>query len=168
MIGVGRAYWGLANLAANREDWEGVVTHCGRSAQIFSDIDAPFDLGWARFMEAYGHLRQSQLDSAKTSLRLASDLFSGVGDLTAMALILDSLSVLMLRSGNRNRSAFFAGAARRIKTDTGIKIDEVDIGQWPDSVEFLASLDAECRAAFDEGGAADLTEVISELRSVLD
>lgn len=168
MIGVGRAYWGLGNLAANREDWAGVVTHCGRSAQIFSDIDAPFDLGWARFMEAYGHLRQSELDSAKTSLRLASDLFSGVGDLTAMALILDSLSVLMLRSGNRNRSAFFAGAARRIKTDTGIKIDEVDIGQWPDSVEFLTSLDAECRAAFDEGGAADLTEVISELRSVLD
>jgi len=168
MVGVGRAYWGLGNVSSYREDWAGVIENCGRSARIFSDIDAPFDLGWARFMEAHGHLKLHEHDAARMSLRLASDIFSGVGDLSAMALILDALSLLALRLGDRRHSAYFAGAARRLKTDTGVTIGEVDINQWPDSVEFLSSLDEECQAALEEGFEADLRDVIAELRSVLD
>jgi tetratricopeptide (TPR) repeat protein len=168
MNGVGLAYWGLGNLYAYQERWEEVVEFCGRSADIFSDIDAPFDLGWARFMLAFAYAKQDDIDPARDSLRLAADLFSGVGDLSAMALILDSMSAISLKTGDRRRSAYFAGAARRIKFDTGVSIGEVDINEWPESVEFLARLDADDSAALDEGFVADLSDVIAELRRALD
>ncbi|MFZ0013156.1 MAG: adenylate/guanylate cyclase domain-containing protein [Acidimicrobiia bacterium] len=168
MNGVGLAYWGLGNLYAYQERWEEVVEFCGRSADIFSDIDAPFDLGWARFMLAFAFAKQGKIDPARASLRLAADLFSGVGDLSAMALILDSMSAISLKVGDRRRSAYFAGAARRIKLDTGVTIGEVDINEWPESVEFLSNLDVEEAAALDEGFVADLSDVIAALRQTLD
>ncbi|HEU4319235.1 MAG TPA: adenylate/guanylate cyclase domain-containing protein [Acidimicrobiia bacterium] len=167
-VGLGHAYWGLGNVAAAREDWDEVIKQCGRSAEIFSDIDAPFDLGWARFMVAHGHLKKGEWAEGRVALRLASDLFSGVGDLSALALILDSASVLALALAQRHKAAFLAGAAYRIKFDTGVKIGEVDINQWPEAVEFLSDLDTECQAAYDEGYVADRSDVIVELRELLD
>jgi predicted ATPase/class 3 adenylate cyclase len=168
MLGVGRAYWGLGNLRAFEEDWSDVVELCVKSARIFSDIDAPFDLGWARFVACIGWLRQDEYEEGRLALRLASDLFSGVGDLSAMTLILDIASVLALGVGDRRRAAYTAGAAQGLKEDTGVKIEEVDINQWPQSVEFLANLTPEEQAAFDEGMVADLPDMIAELRDLLD
>jgi hypothetical protein len=168
MLGVGRAYWGLGNLRAFEEDWDDVVELCVKSAHIFSDIDAPFDLGWARFVACIGWLRQGEYEEGRLALRLASDLFSGVGDLSAMTLILDIASVLALGVGDRRAAAFTAGAAHRLKEDTGVKIEEVDINQWPESVEFLADLSVDEQAAYDEGFVADLPDVIAELRALLD
>lgn len=167
-IGMGHAYWGLGNVAASMEDWDAVIEQCGRSAEIFSDIDAPFDLGWARFMVAHGHLKKGEWASGRVALRLASDLFSGVGDLSALALILDSASVLALALDKRRKAAFLAGAAYRIKVDTGVKIGEVDISQWDAAVDFLSDLDTECQASYDEGYVADRADVIVELRELLD
>ncbi len=168
MIGVGRANWGLGNLHVYRDEWAEGVAYSERSARIFSDIDAPFDLGWARFMVAFGSLKLGDLDAGRRSLRLASDLFSGVGDLSAMALIADTASVLAHGLGQLRSSAFLAGAARHLKEDTGVNVTEVDIEQWPAAVEFLRNLDAEGQAAFDEGYVADLVDVITTLRSLLD
>lgn len=168
VLGMGHAYWGLGNVAAAAADWDGVIDQCGRSAEVFLDVDAPFDLGWAQFMVAFGHLKKGDWSAGQSALRLASDLFSGVGDLSALTLILDAATVLALARGDRRRAAYLAGAARRIKVDTGVKIDEVDINQWSEAVAFLRDLDTDSQAAYDEGYVADQSDVIVELRELLD
>jgi predicted ATPase/class 3 adenylate cyclase len=159
-IGIGRAHWGIANLAVYHEDWETVIDSLVRSVEEFSEVDAPFDLGWAWFMLGHARLKMGEREEVREPERNALEIFARVRDLSALALILEIVAALLLTEGDRAGAAYFAGAASRIKSDTGVAIGDVELNRYPEMVGFLESMEGMDLVSYDEGFSADLDEVI--------
>jgi non-specific serine/threonine protein kinase len=166
-LGVGRALWGLGNVANQSQDWSGAVEYIGRSVEIFSTLDAPFDLGWAWFMLAHSHHAMGDTDRAVEPLAHALDVFADVNDVSAMSLIFDLLSAVTLDSGSETIAAYFIGASQRLKMETGIEIGDVEMNRYPELNDLAAHLRTKPTAAFEEGDSATLAEVIDRARTEL-
>jgi predicted ATPase/class 3 adenylate cyclase len=166
-IGVGRAHWGLANMAAYDEDWGAAVDSLNRSVDVFGSIDAPFDLGWAWFMLAHSHLKMDQLERVREPERNALEIFARVGDISALALIIEMVATLLAVEGDRGASAYFAGAVSRIKAETGVAIQDVELNRYPEMKELMRTLGDLEAVSFEEGMNADLDDVIERARSAL-
>lgn len=166
-IGVGRAHWGIANMAVYHEDWDRVIDSLVRSVDEISEIDAPFDLGWAWFMLAHARFKMGEMDAVADPLRNALEIFARVRDLSALALILEVVATVMATEGDRGGAAYFAGAASRIKGDTGVAIGDIELNRYPEMAEFLESMDDMDLVTFDEGHSADLEDVIERALSAL-
>ncbi|HEU4894428.1 MAG TPA: adenylate/guanylate cyclase domain-containing protein, partial [Acidimicrobiia bacterium] len=106
-IGVGRAHWGLANMAVYEEDWNTAVDSLHRSVEVFGSLDAPFDLGWAWFMLAHSNLKMDQVERVRDPLRNSLEIFARVGDISALALILEMVATLLAIEQDRSESAYF-------------------------------------------------------------
>jgi predicted ATPase/class 3 adenylate cyclase len=159
-IGIGRAHWGIANLAVYHEDWETVNDSLLRSVDEFSEIDAPFDLGWAWFMLGHARLKMGHREEVREPERNALEIFARVRDLSALALILEIVATLLLIEDDRAGASYFAGAASRIKADTGVAIGDVELNRYREMVEFLESMGGMDLVSRDEGFSADLDDVI--------
>jgi predicted ATPase len=160
-IGVGRAEWGLANMGVYREDYSESIDRLHRAVSMFSGLDAPFDLGWSWFMLAHTYHKRGESDLAREPLRNALEIFSTVGDVSALALIFGLLAALMVTDSQSELAAFFTGAAHRVESDTGVAIGDVDLNRYPEMVEFLDNLDLASRASFEEGTNVS-TDVVVE------
>lgn len=163
-IGVGRAYWGMGEIAVFRQQWADAVTWNKRAADEFIALDAPFDLGWSWFMIAHSFAKDHRSEEAELHLERCLDIFAATTDLSALALIFDSLSLAALRRGDRVRAARMAGAGHRLSADTGVNISEVDTNQFPEMVEFLAHRSDAEEAAYQEGYGYTIEEAISYAR----
>jgi predicted ATPase len=166
-IGVGRAFWGLGNVDVFREEWDSAIEANKRAVEEFSQLDAPYDLGWAWFMLGHTNIRKGATEEAIPPTSNSLDLFADVGDVSALALIIDLVSELMLVSSDRESASYFAGAQTRIKVDTGIGISDAEVNQYPGVKEFYKSMDDLDRASFDEGYNAPLDDVIEKARAAL-
>jgi predicted ATPase/class 3 adenylate cyclase len=166
-IGVGRAHWGLGNLAVYTEDWEFAVDEFNLAVDEFSSIDAPFDLAWAWFMLAYCHVKVGEPASASTPLRKSLEIFAAVADVSALALILELLAFLVLPNDQRT-TAYFLGAVSRLKVETGIGIGDIEFNQYTELVEFVEDMDEVSQAGYDEGYSADLETVVDAAEAFLD
>jgi tetratricopeptide (TPR) repeat protein len=163
-IGVGRAYWGLGEIAVFREQWADAVTWNKRAADEFIALDAPFDLGWSWFMIAHSFAKDHRSEEAELYLERCLDIFAATTDVSALALIFDSLSLAALRRGDRVRAARMAGAGHRLSADTGVNISEVDTNRFPEMVEFLAHRSDAEEAAYQEGYGYTIEEAITYAR----
>mgnify|MGYP002623042571 FL=1 len=162
-IGIGRALWGLGDAASFREDWEEVIELTQKAAERFDGLDAPFDQGWSWFMIAHGHLKAGRAPEAEPFLLKALQLFAVSTDLSGLILVFESLSYVAFTRGELTRCARLAGAAHRIKADTGISIAEVEQNQFSDLVDFIANRDEVIEAAYQEGWATSVEEVVAEV-----
>lgn len=164
-VGMSRAFWGLGDVVGFEEDWETELEMMRRAIEHLEGVDAPFDLGWARFMTAFGHQNLGDNEQARHQLLAALDIFADVSDLSAMTLIFESLALNAVRSGDRRRTALLAGAAHRIKRDTGVAITDVEVNRYPEIEELLGSEDEAVHAAYAEGFEMALDEVVAYARS---
>jgi non-specific serine/threonine protein kinase len=163
-IGVGRAYWGLGEIAVFRQHWADAVTWNKRAAEEFMALDAPFDLGWSWFMLAHSFAKDNRAGEAEPYLERCLEIFAATTDVSALALIFDALSLAALRRGDRVRAARMAGAGHRLSADTGVSISEVDVNQFPEMVEFLAQRSDSDEAAYQEGYGYTVEEAITYAR----
>lgn len=159
-IGVGRAYWALGNFAGFREEYDSVFRLSLRAAEELETLDAPYDLGWAWFMVAFGHLRQGNDVQARDYLVRAIEIFAGVKDVSALTLLFANMGVVALRMGDEVAAAKLGGAADRLTADIGVAISEVDMNQFPEFMEFINAGDEVVQAAYAEGRALGLEEAI--------
>jgi len=166
-IGIGRAHWGLSNLAGYQDRYHDVIESSMRSIEIFERLDAPFDLGWAWFMVAQGRSKTGDREGTKTALKLALETFAKVVDLSALALIVEMMSLVALDDDDREGALYLAGAAHRIKTDTGVEIGDVQLNQYPEIVELVRDRSEDDEVAFQRGGNATLAEQVAEARRIL-
>ena len=166
-IGVGRAHWGLANVAVYDEDWPTAIDSLHRSVEVFGAIDAPFDLGWAWFMLAHSYLKMNQVALVREPERNALEIFARVGDISALALIIEMVATLLLVEGDRSGSAYFAGAVSRIKAETGVAIQDVELNRYPEMKDLMSTLTDMQVVSFEEGMNADLEDVIEKARAAL-
>jgi predicted ATPase/class 3 adenylate cyclase len=160
-IGVGRAYWGLGEIAVFRQQWADAITWNTRAADEFMALDAPFDLGWSWFMLAHSYAKDNRSDEAEPFLERCLEIFAATTDVSALALIFDALSLAALRRGDRVRAARMAGAGHRLSADTGVNISEVDVNQFPEMVEFHAQRSDSDEAAYQEGYGYSVEEAIT-------
>jgi predicted ATPase/class 3 adenylate cyclase len=163
--GVGRAYWGLGDIAGYREDWSRQLEMMLEATEELEEVDAPFDLGWAHFMTAYALHRLNRGDEARGQLVRALDIFESVSDLSAMTLIFESLGLNSIRKGDFVKAARLAGASERLKKETGVAITEVSVNKYTEYEDLLRSSDPSVQAAYEEGLELSLEEVLSLARS---
>ncbi|MGF1616784.1 MAG: hypothetical protein ACFCU2_03090 [Acidimicrobiia bacterium] len=163
-MGIGRAYWGLGEIAVFRQQWPDVVTWNLRAADVFDSLDAPFDLGWSWFMVAYGYSSQNLSDDAEPYLERCLEIFAGTTDVSALALVFEALSLVALRNGDTTRASRLVGAAHRIKADTGVAITELEINQNPEAQEFLRDMSEADRASYEEGLHYTIEEAVGYAR----
>jgi predicted ATPase/class 3 adenylate cyclase len=163
-VGISRAYWGLGDVAGFEEDWQTELEMMDHALRHLEGVDAPFDRGWAHFMTAYGHHNLGDDQRARQQLLAALEIFAHVSDLSAMTLIFESLALNAVRAGDQRRAALLAGAAHRIKADTGVAITEVEVNRFPEIETLLASEDEILQAAYHEGFEMSLEEVVAFAR----
>lgn len=165
--GVARALWGLGVNYGYLDDHQLVIDHAARSIEIFETLDAPFDLGWAVFMVAQGHAKLGNMKEAKEFLLPALETFAEVSDVSALTLMFEMMVLVALDSDERQTAGYLAGAAHRLKADTGVQIGDVQLNQFPQVIEFIANHGEDEEAAFQEGLAATLDEMVSRSRELL-
>ena len=107
-IGIGRAYWALANMASYSEDWDSSIDFARKAADVFIEEDAPFDLGWAWFMVAHGYARSGRGEEARDTILSALEIFTRVRDVSALTLIFETISYVVLLLGDGETAAYFA------------------------------------------------------------
>ena len=163
--GVGRAYWGLGDVAAYRKDWPRELEMMLKAIEELQTVDAPFDLGWAHFMTAFGYHHIYENEKAKEQLLIALDIFEEASDLSAMTLIFESLGLSSIRAGDLIGAARLAGAAERLKRETGVAITEVSVNKYEEYEQLLQSGDRSVIASYEEGQEMSLDEVLSFARS---
>jgi tetratricopeptide (TPR) repeat protein len=166
-LGIGRVYWAMANLALYAEDWPRAIEHLEKSVELLSSLDAPFDLGWAWYLMAHVRLRTADYDQVRVPAAKTLEIFAKVRDLSALTLLFEAMAALAVVEGAREDAAHFAGAAHRIKSDTGVAIGDVDTNEFEVLREFVDSMDEMGRAYFDEGFNSDLGDVIARVREFL-
>jgi predicted ATPase/class 3 adenylate cyclase len=166
-LGIGRVDWAMANLAVYSDDWTTAITHLEKSVDVLAGLDAPFDQGWAWFMMAHIRLRKGDFDQVREPAERTLEIFARVRDLSALTLLFEAVAGLAVVEGDRPTAARFAGAAHRIKNDTGVAIGEVDSNEFDALREFLVSMDEMDQAYFDEGFNTDLDVVIARVREFI-
>lgn len=167
LIGVGRAHWAMGDMASFRKDWSSTIRHMESAIEVFSDVDAPFDLGWSWFMLAFSRVKMHDPDEARAPLLRALEIFSTARDMSALALILDVAGIVMIGGGSSQDAAYFIGAAHHIKADTGVAITEVDVNQYPEVDQFMKEMGPTERVIYDEGYHAGLDMVLEKARAAL-
>lgn len=166
-IGIGRAYWGIANLNYYQENWDEALQALQNAADQFSKVDAPYDLGWTWFMFAHIGFKMGRPGPVREPLEKALAIFAKVRDLSALVLILEVLSTLCVVDGDRTSGAYFTGATRRIKTETGAGIVDIELNRYPEMVTFLESMNEMELVSYDEGYSADVDDVIERAFALL-
>ena len=163
-IGIGRAYWGLGNMVSFRSDWDALTDYMHRATTEFEALDRPFDLGWSYFMNGYGFALSGETTDARRYLLKAMDIFAAVLDVSALTLILEMYALVLVKEGDGLRAAQLAGAAHRLKADTGVGIGDVSFNQYPELNEFLNAADEKTEEAYQEGHRLSVEDAIALAR----
>ena len=116
---------------------------------------------------AHIRLRKGDFDQVREPAERTLEIFARVRDLSALTLLFEAVAGLAVVEGDRPTAARFAGAAHRIKNDTGVAIGEVDSNEFDALREFLVSMDEMDQAYFDEGFNTDLDVVIARVREFI-
>lgn len=165
-LGIGRAYWALANIASYSQQWELSLQYANRAVDIFSELDAPFDLGWAWYMVAHAYIRSKKPEMARDALAASLEIFTRVRDVSALALILETVSYVALVLEDSD-AVYFAGVAQRLKQDTGVQIGDVEVISFPEIREHLVDMTDAAQGRYDTGFHANLEDAIEKARAVL-
>lgn len=166
-LGIGRAYWGIANQRFYRSEWDPALEALQQAADEFSKIDAPYDLGWTWFMFAHVGFKMGEPATVREPLANALRIFARVRDLSALLLILEVLSTLCVVDSDRASGAYFTGAAQRLKAETGAAIVDIELNRYPAMMDFLETMNEMELVSYDEGHSAALEDVIDRAFAVL-
>lgn len=159
-LGVGRAYWGLCDQAMYERNNEEVLKYAFLAEAEFSKLDAPFDLGWARFMIAETSTVAGDFETARSYVDLAASSFVEARDLSAVVLILHLKAALLVEEGAESMAARLIGAVDTLKQQTGAGIADIEINQYEAVNRIRRDPRTEIKQEIDNGRRLDLTEVL--------
>jgi len=122
--GVARAHWGMFDNEWYQGETDAALRFADLAVAGFTPLDAPFDLGWARFAQADSLQRLGRFEEAKAALNTAVRAFADAGDLSALVLFFEQYAALAIKLDQRRRAARLAGAAQRLQERTGMRLSE--------------------------------------------
>jgi tetratricopeptide (TPR) repeat protein len=164
-VGIGRVHWGLGNNDAYREAWVEGLEHFRTAENYLDGMDAPFDLGWAWFMQGWIGLKLDD-DLSLEPTKRALELFVDVRDTSALVLVLETLAAVAVQLGDRIGAARLHGAADGLRAETGVQIQEIDINRYHELDEIMDSEDEVIQAAYAEGLEMSLDDAIEHARAI--
>lgn len=159
-MGVGRAYWGLCDQAMYERNNDEVLKYAFLAESEFLNLDAPFDLGWTRFMIAETSTYASDFETARSYVDHAVSSFVEARDLSAVVLILYLKSALLVDEGDEIMAARLVGAVDTLKEQTGSGIADIEINQYQLVNRLRHDPRPEITQELNKGRQLDLTEVV--------
>jgi predicted ATPase/DNA-binding SARP family transcriptional activator len=115
--GIARSEWRLGSVIAGR-DIESAKRLLSSSVERFRRLDDRFGLGWALHSYGLTLLRSVDSDSAAAAFGEALRLFSGAGDGSAIALLLEDFAEVAKAEGDALRASRLQGAASGARRTT--------------------------------------------------
>jgi predicted ATPase/class 3 adenylate cyclase len=165
-LGIGRVHWGIGNNESYHQRWVEALEHFQTAEDYLKDVDAPFDLGWAWFMQGWLGLKLGDDDLALEPTKRSLELFVDVRDTSALALVLETLAAVAMRLGDLIGAARLHGAANGLRAETGVQIQEIDINRYHELDDIVDSTDEVIQAAYAEGLQMSLDEAIEHARNL--
>lgn len=161
--GVAMARWALGNVGITMGDLELTRTSLRAAIAYFRQTDERFNIGWSVYMLGLFALKEQKASDAEPQFQEALTLFSDDEDVSGIILVLEGLAASALGQGESDRAARIAGAVDHLEHAHSVGLiafDRLLIGYDP----ALTRTDAKTIAAWDEGAAMDLREVVSFAR----
>ena len=165
-LGVGRAYWGLADMDIYQWEPEAALADLEKAAEALADVDAPFDLAWTRFLMAHALALLGRFEEARSSIDAAVPSFARARDVSAMVLILDMKAQIIIALGEEVTAARLVGAAQTLKAQTGSNIGDVEMNKYESVEKLLTETRPAIVEALAEGQAMTPDEAIDLALSV--
>jgi predicted ATPase len=149
----GRAEFGFFNVNWYKSRTKLALEHARAAAAALSDIDAPYDLGWAEWSMGDSLMRLGDTVGAAKCLDTALPRFVAAGDLSAMILFFKTYAAIASLDGDTPRAARLAGAAESLQEVTGAKLYTVAAWVAPNKAvtELIGELDEEASAEYQAG-----------------
>ena len=150
-VGRARVDWAGYSISFSREelDLDGALRHGLSAIDNFEALDAPVDLGWARFTVASILVLRGEFDDALPYLDRGITPFLEAGDLSALNLFLAGYSAIAISAGDLSRAGRLIGASRAMEEKTGASLLDVEVANDPFE---------EIREFDDESARDELTE----------
>jgi predicted ATPase/class 3 adenylate cyclase len=125
--GIGRCEWALANVFWGTLRIDAAREHGSHALEVFRSIDDRFMVGWSSYTLGLAaittdHIEGGVPEARAEAGRLLADalrIFDDAEDLSGYALVLDTLAVLAVRDGDRERGARLAGAVGMLERASG-------------------------------------------------
>jgi predicted ATPase/class 3 adenylate cyclase len=136
--GEASALWALAGAVAAAGDLSGYLELAGQSLELGRQLGDPYRTGWGAHMVGLAHLGADRLDEAAEAFRESLEIWASARDRSGIVLLLGNVSTLAQRGGRDEASWRLAGAAERLRVETGsdIATEEAEFLGWmPPSVD---------------------------------
>ena len=159
-LGVGRAYWGLCDLAFLGGDTAGCIAFARKAEAIFEKLDAPFDLGWSRFMIGHASYISGDPVTARRAFDTALPLFIDAGDISAFVLVVYAKAGILEVEGDSVTAARLLGALEVLVKQSGAGIGEVEANRYGSLLELRESTDPTIQEALSGGRHLSTEEVV--------
>jgi tetratricopeptide (TPR) repeat protein len=165
--GMGRALWGLAEWYGYRREFDRAEDASSRALEIFERIGDPFWVSWSRFTRSFGRVLRGDRDLAAADLGPTLREFWVSRDVSGVALLLSTISSLLLLDGRGADGYAVGGAALRVINETGTRLATL----WPsDDVPMPdpETTDPTLRAALATGAAWSRDEAVDRAIALCD
>jgi predicted ATPase/class 3 adenylate cyclase len=159
-LGVGRAYWGLCDLAFLGGDPASCIAFARLAESIFEQLDAPFDLGWSRFMIGHASYVSGDPVTARKAFDSALPLFIDAGDISAFVLVVYAKAGILEVEGDSVTAARLLGALEVLVKQSGAGIGEVEANRYGSLLELRESSDPLIKDALAAGRLLTTDEVV--------
>ena len=159
-LGVGRAYWALCDFAFLGGDPEGCIALARKAESIFEGLDAPFDLGWARFMIGHASYVLKDRGTAREAFDAALPLFIDAGDISAFVLVVYAKAGILDIEGDSVTAARLLGALEVLVDQSGAGIGEQEANRYGSLLKLRESTDPEIREALESGKTLSTEELV--------
>jgi tetratricopeptide (TPR) repeat protein len=165
-LGVGRAYWGLADIDIYQWEPGAAIADLDKAAERLANVDAPFDLAWTRFLTAHALALLGRFEEARSSIDAAVPSFARARDVSAMVLILELKARIIIAVGEEVTAARLVGAAQTLKAQTGASIGDVEMNKYESVEKLLTDTRPAIVEAIAQGQAMTPDEAIDLALSV--
>jgi predicted ATPase/class 3 adenylate cyclase len=157
--GIAKAYWGLAEHHAYRDEYAETEDYTTRALAIFERSGNPFWIAWTRFTRGFGRAASGRVAEACDDMAAALREFQATRDVSGVALLLAAMASILLLAGRPADGHAVGGAARLAIAQTGLHLAAL----WPGETFPLPdydSTDPVLMAALAEGASWPRDEAV--------
>jgi predicted ATPase/class 3 adenylate cyclase len=145
--GIASCLWGIGQCYYNVDDFNKAVPPIEESITLFEHLGDRFGLGWALYLRSVMALKMNETSLGRSRGLQALKIFAGADDVSGVVLVLEQLSEVARREGDRLSAARLAGASARHEVASGAGLGTiVGIREGWRTGEALSDAEAAARA----------------------
>ncbi|HEX7262891.1 MAG TPA: adenylate/guanylate cyclase domain-containing protein [Candidatus Dormibacteraeota bacterium] len=157
--GIANCLWAIGQCYYNLDDFGAAVPPIEESIALFEQLGDRFGQGWALFLRSIIALKMNETSVGRSRGLEALRIFAGADDVSGVVLVLDQLSEVARREGDRLGAARLAGASAGHEVSSGAGLGTI-VGTREGWRTGEALTDAEA-AARAEGERMSITQAVA-------